>query len=285
MTIYEFSVITSDGFPYHQLKIAQPPNGVKLSLRFYDFSKSEIETADNLNAKESFELNAGLVSALFKFAKGINKKINALEFYNYNGLSDTKKLPDLQGNVLITAQTESFLLDKSVYEKIKLIYQLILRYKIPLDSALEMLNSEEKKIKQILSDQVAKSLVAKNKSKIKRITNGYFDEMEVYGLNGICIASFDLSPILVFGKKYSLDDITTILRNIGNIPEISPLEWKYRQSSLGDEQIWVYIYKSDVGPTVEGLFEPYFYLLFSDPQSYLGELPGLLGVKLNQILG
>jgi hypothetical protein len=75
------------------------------------------------------------------------------------------------------------------------------------------------------------------------------------------------------------------LRKIGVIPEISPLEWIYRQSYISDEQIWVYVIKSGVGPTIHGLFEPYFYLLFADPQSYLGEFPGKLAAKFNQVLG
>jgi hypothetical protein len=109
--------------------------------------------------------------------------------------------------------------------------------------------------------------------------------MNSYGLNGICITSFDLSPITVYGNKYSLDDVDAILRNIGIFPNIVPLEWIYRQSYILDEQIWVYIIKSGVGPTISGLFEPYFYLLFADPQSYLGEFPGKLTTKFNQILG
>ena len=285
MTIYEFSAITSNGYPYYQLEIEKPPPGVKLNLRFFDFSELDLPFTNNFDSKSSFELNAGLVSALFKFARSINKTINSLEFFNDNGIQYRGHSADLQGDVLITAQTESFLLDKSVYDKIKLVYQEIIRYKIPLDSALEILNSEEKKIISILTDSEARNRVSKQKHKIKKITNDFFEEWKIYGLNGICITSFDLSPILVLGKKYSLDDISIILRNIGIVPEIPPLEWKYRQSSIQEEQVWVYIYKSDVGPTVEGLFEPYFYLLFSDPNSYLGEVPGLLGVKLNQILG
>lgn len=109
--------------------------------------------------------------------------------------------------------------------------------------------------------------------------------MNSYGLYGICITCFDLSPITVFGKKYSLNDVEAILRKIGLIPEISPLEWIYRQSYISDEQIWVYVIKSGVGPTIHGLFEPYFYLLFADPQSYLGEFPGKLAAKFNQVLG
>ena len=82
-----------------------------------------------------------------------------------------------------------------------------------------------------------------------------------------------------------MNDVEAILRKIGVIPEISPLEWIYRQSYISNEQIWVYVIKSGVCPTIDGLFEPYFYLLFADPQSYLGEFPGKLAAKFNQVLG
>jgi len=110
--------------------------------------------------------------------------------------------------------------------------------------------------------------------------------MKDYGLWGICITSFDLSPIVAYGKKYSLKHVNEILRHISYIPEIDPLEWIYRQSFFSDEQIQVCLIKSGIGPTVEeSLFEPYFYLLFADPQSYFGEFPAKLTTAFNSILG
>ncbi|UCC18746.1 MAG: hypothetical protein JSV62_11645 [Promethearchaeota archaeon] len=112
------------------------------------------------------------------------------------------------------------------------------------------------------------------------------DEMKDYGLWGICITSFDLSPIITYGKKYSIENVFHILRHIGYIPEIAPLEWIYRQSFFSNEQIQVCIIKSDIGPTIENkLFEPFFYLLFADPQSYFGEFPAKLTSAFNKILG
>ena len=94
-----------------------------------------------------------------------------------------------------------------------------------------------------------------------------------------------LSPIAVFGDKYTINDIEIILRNLGEIPQIDPLEWKFRQSFYKENQIWVYLINSSVGVTVEGLFEPYFYLLFTASDSYLGEFPGKLTNEFNDILG
>jgi hypothetical protein len=285
MTYYEFSVITNTGFPYHNLKLKKPPDGVSLYLRFYDFSRDKKEFIPNLDDTITFELNAGLISALFEFARNINKKIELLEFKSKTSNKEVNKDNEYEGDVLITVQTEPYLLHKSVKEKIKKIYDMVICSKIPLDSALDLLQNEVDEIIEILTDSDARDRIKKYKNDITKESNEFLSNMNSYGLNGICITSFDLSPIIIFGKKYRLEDVDVILRNIGVFPEISPFEWIYRQSNILNEQIWVYIIKSGVGPTVNGLFEPFFYLLFADPQSYLGEFPAKLTTRFNQILG
>ena len=285
MTIYTFSVITSNGFPYYQLKVKDAPNGIKQYLRFFDFTKEDFKAKTDFEIADSFELNAGLVSALFKFARAMSKNINILEFNSTDHEEFHKDKEDYSGDVLVTCQTESYLFHKSVYAKIKLIYDVLLSYKVPLETAIEILPVQEEKIYNILTDSEARARVNHHKAELKKLGNDFMKEMKHYGLHEICITSFDLSPIMILGKKYSLDDIHRILRNIGNIPEIPPLNWVYRQSTFKGEEIWVYIYKSDIGPSIEGLFEPYLYLLICDFNSYLGELPEILGNKLNKILG
>ena len=284
LTIYNFSVITSNGFPYYTLDVEEAPSNIKLNLRFFDFSKEELNHQSDFEVANSFELNAGLVSALFKFARAMSKNIHILEFNSDESLSFEKDKTQFLGDVLITCQTESYLFHKSVYAKIKLIYDSLIAYKIPLESAIEILPVQEEKIYNILTDFEAKSRVSEHKTQLKKLGNEFLNQMKNYGLRDVCITSFDLSPIMILVKKYSFDDIHEILRNIGNVPEIPPLNWVYRQSTHAGEQIWVYIYKSDVGPTIEGLFEPYLYLLFCDLNSYLGELPEVLGNKINRIL-
>ena len=285
MTFYEFSVITNTGYPYYNLNLKIPPNGANILLRFFDFTQNNSERVSKLDPVSSFELNAGLVSALFEFARNIDKKIEILEFRS--GTKQDSKNDDLsyEGDVLITTQTEPYLLHKSVKEKIKLIYDTVISSKIPLDSALELLQNEEDNIIDILTDSEARKRIKTHKDEIDLLANNFLTEMGDYGLHDICITSFDLSPISLFGNKYSLNDVNSILRNIGIFPDIVPLEWIYRQSYILNDPIWVYIIKSGVGPTINGLFEPYFYLLFVDPQSYLGEFPGKLATKFNQILG
>ncbi|UCD01536.1 MAG: hypothetical protein JSV23_00480 [Promethearchaeota archaeon] len=289
MTIYELSIISTTGFPYFNTLIKPVPEGVKIFLRFFDFSKSTNTLEDQLDINSKFDLTAGLISALFEFARNIDKKIEVLEFKPKKEKNKTKSKAmkiKFQGDVLITVQTESFLLHKSVREKVKLIYNNFIHSKIPLDSADSIYNNEENKIIDILTDSKAKQEISKNQIDIKRVANEFLSEMKHYGLWGICITSFDLSPLITFGKKYSLENVYHILRHIGYIPEIPPLDWIYRQSFFSDEQIQVCIIKSDVGPTVEDiLFEPYFYLLFADPQSYFGEFPAKLASAFNKILG
>jgi hypothetical protein len=285
MTFYELSVITNTGFPYYHLRVKEPPKNVKVFLRFFDFSENKSDTALNLDPVSSFELNAGLVSALFEFARNLDKKIEIIEFNSNIDAKYFDKDSKYDGDVLITTQTEPYLLHKSIHQKIKLIYNSIIIDKIPLDSALEILQNEEDLILDILLDKEARNRIQTNLSEISKLGHNLLSEMKDYGLNGICVTSFDLSPIITFGKKYSLNDIGKILRHIGIFPEITPMEWINRQSYLSQEQLWVYIIKSGVGPTVDGLFESYFYLLFTKPQSYLGEFPGKLAAKFNQILG
>ena len=285
MTFYEFSVITNTGFPYYNLILNTPPKGVNLNLRFFDFTRQNLDPLTKLDPVSSFELNAGLVSALFEFARNIDKKIEIIEFKSNKKNPSKQDTNQYKGDVLITIQSESYLLQKSVKAKIKIIYNLVIADKIPLDAALELLQNEEDKIIEILTDKEARNRVDAQKKEINRLADGFLKEMSSYGLKGICITSFDLSPIMSFGTLYSLADIDAILRNISVFPNMSTLEWIYRQSYFSNEQLWVYIIKSGVGPTINGLFEPYFYLLFADPQSYLGEFPGKLASMFDQILG
>ncbi|MFX1235931.1 MAG: hypothetical protein ACFFBY_15490, partial [Promethearchaeota archaeon] len=146
MTFYEFSVITNTGFPYYHINVKDPPKDAKLFLRFFDFAENKANQNLDFDPISSFELNAGLVSALFEFARNLNKKIEILEFNSKELIKDSEEESKYNGDVLITTQTESYLLHEAVHQKIKLIYDLIISEKIPLDSALEILQNEEDQI-------------------------------------------------------------------------------------------------------------------------------------------
>lgn len=110
--------------------------------------------------------------------------------------------------------------------------------------------------------------------------------MSNYGLKAIVLTSLDLTSLLCFAANniFCLDDIVNILRNIGNIPDINPLEWKYRQSLHNKKSMWVYLINSGIGIKVKDLFESYYYLLITEPNAYLGEFPGKLTSEFNDIL-
>lgn len=285
MTIYTFSIITSTGYPYYNLNIRELPKGIKLYLRFFDFTKFS-DNQIQLDSTKSFELNAGLISALFEFAKNMDKKIDTLEFTSRTEKSSIENLSrKFSGDVIITAQTETYLLDNSVRQKMNIIYESLISLKIPLDAAKHINEAEEQRIIDILTDAQARRHVESNQKELSILANDFLKMMGQYGLEGICITSCDLSPIIVFGTKYLFEDIEIILRNIGMIPVIEPLEWKYRQSFYKGKQVWVYLINSGVGVTVDGVFQPYFYLLIADPESYLAEFPFKLTSEFNVVLG
>ena len=288
MTIYNISIITSTGYPYYYKDIKKDlPKGIKLYQRFFDFTENLV-CDENEFSTPPFELIAGLSSALFGFAKNLDKEIKTLEFKSLTRESGEKILEEkkrYKGDALITTQTETYLLHKSVREKIELIYKLIVAGKIPLENSDVLNEDEENKIIDILKDSASRNRVYKNQVEIQIQADKFLEDMERYGLFNIVITTFDLSPIAVYGDKYTFNDIELILRNLGEIPEIEPLEWKFRQSFYKNDQAWVYLINSSIGISVEGLFEPYFYLLFTRADSYLGEFPAKLTNLFNNILG
>ena len=228
------------------------------------------------------------VKSFAKEAKNLNKEIRTLEFKSLNRKNGERSLEEkkkYKGDALITAQTETYLLHKSVKQKIKLIYNNIISSKIPLETAEMLSDDEEQKIMDILNDSKARKKVFNNQEKLKSLANHYFEDTGRYGLYNVVITSFDLSPIIVFGEKYSFEEIEVILRNIGEIPHINPMKWKLRQSFINEKQVWIFLVNSGVGVTIEGLFEPYFYLLITDLKADLGESYNALTRDLNHILG
>ncbi len=282
MTYYDFSIISTHGFPYYNHEIKPVPKGVKVFLRFFDFSDTK-KIPEQTETK--FELRAGLVSALFNFSNSIDKKIDILEFVTKKNEEGSNLSVD-KADVLITTTTESYLFHEQIAKKINLIYHNFIYPKIPLDSADEIDYFEETEIVNILTDVEAKNHLMKYKKEIEKTANRFLSEMDTYGLKAIIVTSIDLSPLICYSNKdeYFLENINQILRNIGNIPRIDPFEWKYRQSFIENKQCWVFLINSGIGITVEKLFESYYYLLVTEPNSYLGEFPAKLTSEFNDIL-
>jgi len=289
MTIYEFNVITTTGIPYYAVKINEIPGGVRMFLRFFDFSK-EKGGEDLFDPESKFELTAGLISAIFEFSRAIDRKMYMLEFKS-EGDADANDDFMLDGPIsdtLITCLSETFLNQKAIREKIELIYKALIEPKTPLMIAAELLTPEEDAIKNILNDKTAREYLQDHLEKITNEAENYLIEMSSYGLEEICILTFDLSLIQIFGVKYSINEVKDILRGMSQVPEIPDFGLKHRIVNYNGEDIWLYIINSGVGVIEkylgEEIFEPYYYLIISKSDSYLGDLLTNLMNKFNEIL-
>ncbi|MBY9005422.1 MAG: hypothetical protein KGD63_01560 [Candidatus Lokiarchaeota archaeon] len=291
MTIYELSIISTTGFPYYNKTLKPLPKGVDVFLRFFDFSNIIGERIPDDAPELMFDLKAGLISALFEFARNIDKRIKILEFRPKSPEESTdadliQKEESPIGDVIITTTTESYLLHNQIRKKINLIHNEFISSRLPLDSAYEIPNIDQTNIIDILIDKKARDHIKKKEKQLNTRALELLDDWGEYGLRGIVCASFDLSPIICFskGNKYLLEDIDKILREIGNIPDIESYEWDYRQSLHNNKPMWVFIINSGAGVTVKEVFEPYYYLLLADPNSYVGEFPTKLITEFNQII-
>ncbi|MFX1275468.1 MAG: hypothetical protein ACFFBP_23220 [Promethearchaeota archaeon] len=289
MTIYEFNIITTTGFPYYGLKINETPDGVRIFLRFFDFSK-EKGGEELIDPDSKFELTAGLISAIFEFSRAIDRKIYMLEFQS-EGDNDKNNEDLFNGTIsdtLITCSSETFLSQKSIRDKIELIYNTIIEPKLPLMTAEELLTPEIDMIKNILNDKKARDYIDDHIEKITDATEDFLIEMNSYGLEGICILSFDLSLIQVFGEKFTLENVKDMLRNTSQVADIPVFGLKHRIVNYKGEDIWLYVINSGIGVTEkysgEELFEPYYYLLICKSESYLGDFPNKLMNKFREIL-
>lgn len=286
MTIYEFTVISVHGYPYYNKIITPIPAGVEVFLRFFDFSQKGSNPPQKEDVK--FEMKAGLISALYNFSSQINQKIDIVKFRSNKGNTqkEDNTEPNYQGDVLMSVTTEPFLFHSQVRKKIELIYEHFISPKIPLDEGNQLLYKEETEIADILTDVKAKDHLSTHYDEIEEAANRFLKEMSNYGLKAIVLTSLDLTSLLCFAANniFCLDDIVNILRNIGNIPDINPLEWKYRQSLHNKKSMWVYLINSGIGIKVKDLFESYYYLLITEPNAYLGEFPGKLTSEFNDIL-
>lgn len=288
MTIYSLQVITTTGYPYYNLEVQSQPEGIPMYLRFYDFLGKEQDVSEQLTQEESFDLTAGFISAIFEFSRNLDRKLEQVEYIplSHSNAAATyidSKPGRLKGDVLITVQTETYLNEVGVRKKVNMIYDWIIQNKIPLGMEKKILPEEREKIIEILTDAQARQIIESNREDVRLTCNDFLNEMKDYGLEGICISSFDHTPIITFGIDFK--EVGELLRNVGKIPEVEILQWKYRQSNIEDQRKWVYIVNSGIGPSEESIFMPFYYILFASPESFLGESPGILAQNLNLVLG
>ncbi|MHA1819099.1 MAG: hypothetical protein ACTSU2_01095 [Promethearchaeota archaeon] len=290
--IYDLSIISSSGYPLLQLNFNSPPPDIDIYITFFDLSNTERNT-EQFN--QSFELFAGLISALTEFAKLLNHQILALKFRtsksnNIEFLENNNKFlrnplypieVKINSNVIFTIQTEEFINYVALESKVFLIYDKILSNKVPIGPDSEITPEEIDYIKRIMNNsQAIMKLNSKKETLIniiKKIMEDYFD----LGLRGVFITTFDYWPIFSFGIK--LEDAFLLLRNIGSLPEVHPYQWKYRRGKIRDAPKWLFIINSGVGVLVEDVFNPFYYFIVCNPDTYLGETPQKIMEKINNV--
>lgn len=293
MTIYTFSVITCSGYPFYFKELIKPPKNIDLHLRFFDLSNME---SQNENFDKSFELFAGLISALFEFARLLNQDIELLKFKNYK---ESEKHPygsepriirnplypieiPAGTDVLINCQNERFLNPIAIEAKIHMIFHNIISKKLPLGPDKFITKEDEKYIIRILTDQKAKARLKDKytelKDEILKILKNYLN----YGLQAVVITSFDYTPLLSF--NITDEDLYFLLRNIGKLPDVQTYKWKYRMGYIKNKPVHLYIVNSGSGIMDENVFMPFYYLLICKPDAIMGETPQIIYEKLNKIL-
>jgi hypothetical protein len=292
MTIYTLSIITCTGYPWFHKEIVKVPKSIELHLRFFDLTN--IERGDE-GFDQSFELFAGLISALFEFARLLNQNIELLKFKtdkNKDNLGPNQvrlisnplypiEIP--QGtDVLINCQTERFVDPNALEAKINIIFDKVIRNKIPLGPDKGLTRQEEHYCITILEDLKAKEKLIPLMDNIEEESLSIIDAYSQYGLKAFAITSFDFNPLISYGIK--LPEIYELFRDIGKFPDVQTYQWKYRNGKIKNSPCWVYIINSGIGVSVENVFMPYYYILICTPESFLGEIPQIIYERLNAII-
>ncbi|MBN1802888.1 MAG: hypothetical protein JW891_15370 [Candidatus Lokiarchaeota archaeon] len=288
MTIFELSIISTTGHPYYNVKLNDIPEGVIVSLRFFDFSH-ELDEDELIDPESRAELTAGLISALFEFSRAIDKKIHALEFQS-RSVSKNINIPPPENasDTLITCMSESFLNKNAIKKKITLLYHAVIEPKIPLITADELLTPEQDLIWNILTDNDARTHF-KNKEKIfSKVANEIIMEYRNTRLEGICVFSFDYSILGIYGSKYSLEAITTILRDLKELPEVIPRHSKVISFNFQEEDSYLIFMHSGIEITIEiltdKLFEPFYYCYICNSKVIDDDVVNKITRQLNDVL-
>ncbi|MHA1733276.1 MAG: hypothetical protein ACTSU5_15115 [Promethearchaeota archaeon] len=291
MTIYDFSVISTTGYPFYYLKLSEEPEDTDLRLLFFHYHREDFRPG--VKPESTFELNAGLISALYEFAKLLDQPIDFLQFKKVTvEVRESKdKLdsgnssefdPESDIGTIITTRCDVYNRQQNVKEKVDLIFEKFFRDKHPLGPDKELSTADKEKIRGILANDLAKARIRENEGELDQKSEEFLSEMRAYGLIGLLVCAFDMSILRVWGLQQ--EDAETILRNLGEIPHVDTYNWKYRQSKFRDTRVWAFIVNSGCGVEVEGHFQHFHYFLISQPGSFLGEVPAKLYQMYNDIL-
>ena len=276
--IYTIYVISSTGYPFYSKKIEEIPKSVDLHLRFMDYSNTDNPTD---HFAQGFELFAGLISALSEFSRLLGQDLELLKFRAHKRREDVDEngirhignpyspvdVPE-DADALINCQNERWLNPVAIEAKANLLFNKIVKKKLPLGPDKIIDGDEEEFLIDILSDKRAKDWLKPVKNELELTISLLIEKYGSYGLDGIVITSFDYSIIDVYNLEHEM--VVDLLRNIGRF--------------AGSFQYNVYIVNSGTGISVGNVFMPYYYLLICEPESFLGEIPQKIYEKINEVI-
>jgi len=279
-------------------QIVNEPVDIPLKLLFYEYGgKTEIKDNVNYDETTAFELNAGLIAALSQFAQLLKRPITGLLF-KYAGESE---LPDSRNpdnatvethsdngiGTIITVRCDIYNHFLEVKKKVDLIYEKYVKYFTPFGPDNSMDGEAINNVIRVLSDEPAKEKLMKHSEEIRNASLNFIEEMKSYGVESIIITSFDFTPLVTFGDL-SMVESEEMLRNLGDVPIVETYSWKYRQTRFFrakvEIRVWNFIINSGTGVTVQGQFQPFYYMLICTPDSFLGEVPQRYYNLINNIL-
>ena len=277
---YNIRIQSVSGIPHFSKDFEVYPKNTSLKMRIYDYVSSK-DTYEEPRPDQKFELEAGLVSALYEFSKRVGLPIQSLKYRapknNAIQINEDVELPE-GSDILITARSEKYLNNANYQRKITNIFKSIVKNKLPSKFVMEFTREDEDYIHQMLTDQPAIRLLEDNKRKLKNCFKKILANYSSYGLESLAICSFDGNPLITYNAEK--EEIQEILRGLGEIPQVKPTQWKYRL--VGDKSL--YIINSGVGPKISDIDMPFYYILITNEMSMLGDSPTTIYTQLNKVL-
>ncbi len=271
---------------------------IPLKLLLYEYGgRPKLDEKSSFDESTAFELNAGLIAALSEFARLLKRPMTGLLF-KYAGDSDlpatwepnhapVEENSDNEIGTIITVRCDIYNHYLEVKKKVDLIYEKYVKQFTPFGPDKCIDRDCINDLIRVLTDQSAKEKLLKHADQIRNASLNFIEEMNSYGVESILITSCDFTPLVTFGDL-SLTEAEELLRNIGDVPIVETYSWKYRQSRFMrgkvEKRVWNFIINSGTGVTVEGQFQPFYYMLMCIPGSFLGEVPQKYYTEINNIL-
>ncbi|MHA1371289.1 MAG: hypothetical protein ACTSWN_02175 [Promethearchaeota archaeon] len=281
--VFGFSIITTTGYPYYNKDYKIEPRNTPLKMLFFDYSRKRIQSSN----EDQFELIAGLISALFSFSQSQNRPIRELIYmrpeYEIQDLLDGQERKNIEIGTLITVRTEFYSAKSAVKKKLDYIYNTIIKPLEPLSKKTLLAPSEEKIIQDILLNVHAKGLIRSHSKSLDRYLKDFIKSYKTYGVKAVAISTADIEILKT--TNVTKEDVQNLLRTIGSVPEVEPLLWKFRQCWIDDnQQVLLTFINSAFNVVYDTLAEPLYYIIISEADSVLGDLPRKLFLDVNSIL-